>query len=283
MTQRPIADIGKAASLLAPAHEAFPESVAITMALAMARNSLSEYEPALALYDSVLAGAPTHRDALLGRTMSLSYLLRHPDAIASASQMIALGTWHVGDAYYWRAWNRYQLTELEPAWSDIERATKLNINSAVYMLAGIIAYARKDLDTAIARLQRSYELDRENCEAVWTEGLVHVETQAWPLAAPRFALGVTCFTQAAAQARRDIEIAEKAAVSEALKQQRIAATQKRVDTAEHRAAQSAFNAASSYLRLGEKTVALGHVDVAAGHPLLKEKAAALKATIEKMP
>jgi tetratricopeptide (TPR) repeat protein len=283
ITRRPIADVAAAAGLLAQAHETFPTSVAITLGLAVARNALSEYEPALTLYDSVLADAPTHRDALLGRTMSLSYLMRHPEAIAAASHMIDLGTWHIGDAYYWRAWNRYQLSELEPAWSDIERATKLNVNSGVYMLAGVIAYARKDLDIAIARLQRSYELDNENCEAVWTESLVHVEQQAWPLAAPRFALAVTCFTRTAAQARREIENFEKAAVAEALKKQRIAATQKRVETAEHRLAQSAFNAASSYLRLGEKYVALGHVDTAAGHPLLKEKAAALRATIDKLP
>ena len=205
MTRQPIADMGLAAGLLAQAHQAFPTSVAMTMGLAAARNSLSEYDVALALYDSVLANAPTHRDALLGRIMSLSYLTRHLDAIASATQMIELGTWHIGDAHYWRAWNRYQLSELDPAWSDIERATQLNINSAVFMLAGVIVYARKDLDTAISRLQRSHDLDKENCEAVWTESLVHVDKQAWALAAPRFALGVTCFALAAAQARREIE------------------------------------------------------------------------------
>jgi len=283
MTRQPIPDLGLAAGLFAQAHEAFPSSVAVTMGFATARNALSEYDAALALFDSVLADAPTHRDALLGRIMSLSYLARHPEAIASASHMIELGTWHIGDAYYWRAWNRYQLTELDPAWSDIERARQLNITSAVYMLAGVIAYARKELDTAVERLQRAYELDKENCEAVWTESLVYVEKQVWTLAAPRFALGVSCFTAAAAQARREIARMEQATVAEALKQQRIAATQKRVDTAEHRMAQSAFNAASSYLRLGEKAVALSHVDLAAEHPLLKEKAAALKATIEKLP
>jgi tetratricopeptide (TPR) repeat protein len=283
MTQRPVPDIGAAAALYMQAHQAFPTSAAVTMGLAAAKNALNEYDAALALYDGVLAESPTHRDALLGRVMSLSYLARHPDAIAAASQMIDLGTWHIGEAYYWRAWNRYQSGELELAWTDVEHATKLYVNSSVYMLAGVIAYARKALDTAVSRLQRSYELDNENCEAVWTESLVHVDMQAWTLAAPRFATGVTCFTLAAATARRDIENLEQAKISAALKSQRIALTQKRVETSEHRAAQSAFNAASSFLRLGQKSAALDHVDVAAAHPLLREKASALKAAVEKLP
>jgi tetratricopeptide (TPR) repeat protein len=283
LTQRPIADVVKAVASFDAARRAFPESRAITLSLAGAQNALSNYEVALGLYDEVLAGEPTHRDALLGRVMSLSYLNRYVDAIASATAMIELGTWHMGDAYYWRAWNRYQLHQLPVAWDDIERATTLQVNTGVYTLAGFIAYARTELDTAIDRFDRAYAMDNTNCEAVWFAGLVHVDQQAWPTAAPKFSRAMTCFASAAAEARAEMARLEAATVDETFKARQIATAQKRVDTAEHRGAQAAFNAANAYVRIGEKTLALTHIDAALTHALLKEKAVSLKAAIEKMP
>ncbi|MGH9176399.1 MAG: hypothetical protein ACRD1H_18665, partial [Vicinamibacterales bacterium] len=276
MAAQPVADVAKAADLFGSARAAFPESSAITLALASAQNALSEYEPALANYDAVLASEHTHRDALLGRVMSLSYLNRHTEAVASATRMIEWGTWHIGDAYYWRAWNRYHIYALETAWADVEEATKLLVNSSVYTLAGFIAYARKELDTAIDRFDRAFAMDNTNCGAVWTASLVHVEQEAWTPAAPKFSRAMSCFTAAAAQARTDIEAAASAAYAETVKTRRIAAAHKRAETADHRRAQAAFNAAQSFLRLGQKASALTHLDVAAEHTLLKGKAAALR-------
>jgi tetratricopeptide (TPR) repeat protein len=283
MATRPVADVAKAAELFALARSEFPESDAITLALATARNALSEYEPALKLYELVLRDQPTHRDALLGKVLSLSYLNRYTEAIATATRMIDLGTWHVGDAYYWRAWNRYHIYALESGWADIERATSLLVNTNVYTLAGFIAYARKELDTAIDRFDRAFAMDASNCEAVWTVGLVHVEQETWTPAAAKFSGAMNCFASAAAQARTEIENTQRATYSETVKARRIGAAQKRVETSEHRKAQAAFNAAQSFLRLGLRAEALAHIDVAAEHPLLKEKAAALKPSIEKMP
>jgi tetratricopeptide (TPR) repeat protein len=196
--------------------------------------------------------------------------------------MIDLGTWHLGDAYYWRAWNRYSLKELDPAWDDVERAISLQRNTSVYTLAGFIAWARQELDTAVDRFDLAFKMDRTNCEAIWSESLVHIDRQAWPSAAPKFSAAMSCFIASAAQARADSAAIEKATYAEALKLKRLAAAEKRVETAEHRKAQSAYNAANIYLRLGEKNPALNHADVAAEHPLLKEKALTLKATIEKI-
>ena len=281
--QRPVADVAKAVALFDEGHRAFPESHALTLALAGGHNALSNYEDALKLYDSVLVDVPTHRDALLGRVMSLSYLNRYVDAVASATYMIELGTWHQGDAYYWRAWNRYQLHQLPVAWDDIEHATKLRVDTAVYTLAGFIAYARVELDTALDRFDRAFALDNTNCEAVWFAGLVHVDQQAWPGAAPKFSRAMTCFGSAAADARAEIARLEEASYDATVKARQIGAAQKRIETSEHRGAQAAFNAANAYVRIGEKLLALTHIDAAATHPLLREKAQSLKATIEKMP
>jgi tetratricopeptide (TPR) repeat protein len=283
MAMRPIADVARAVELFAAAQQAFPASHAVTLALAAAQHALSEFTLSLGNYDAVLTTVPTHRDALLGRVTSLSYLTRYVDAVAAATRLIELGTWHLGDAYYWRAWNRYQLHQLPVAWEDVERATALLVNTAVYTLAGYIAYARTELDTAIDRFDRAYAMDKTNCEAVWFAGLVHVDQQGWSRAAPKFSTALTCFTAAAAEARSEIEGIPAATYAEALKTRRRAAAQKRLDTADHRAAQSAFNAAQCFLRLGQKGEAASHLDRAAAHPLLREKAATLKMAIDKLP
>jgi hypothetical protein len=53
--------------------------------------------------------------------------------------------------------------------------------------------------------------------------------------------------------------------------------------AEEKSAQSAYNGAQCYARTGNKGLALNLIDVAIDHPLMKEKAVAMKAAIEKLP
>ena len=283
-------DLYKAAELIGEAHARFPESSWITMTWARINQSIAEFELALNGFDSVLESSATHRDALLGRMTSLSYLLRHQEAIVTATRMIELGTWNIGDAYYWRAWNHYNLKAYEPAWTDVETAIKMLSNSNVYMLAGLIAYSRTDSPTAILRFDRSFDLDGSNCDAVWMAGLGHVDQQAWPLASPKFSRGMSCFTSAAARARADL-VNLDAEVKRAggtfnppgrETRQRTKLNRDR-EVAEERAAQSAFNAAQGYARLGQKAPALTHVEFAIAHPRMKEKGEVLKAAIEKMP
>ena len=123
------------------------------MAWANANLTAEEFESALSGFDDVLKAYPTHRDAMNGKMQAQSYLMRHPDAIATATRLLELGTWHIADANYWRAWNRYHLKEYDAAWDDVENAIKGLSNSRVYMLAGLIAYARKDLPIAVAALR----------------------------------------------------------------------------------------------------------------------------------
>ena len=132
-----------------------------------------------------------------------SYLMRHPDAIATATRLLDLGTWHIADANYWRAWNRYHLKEYDAAWEDVENATRGLSNSRVYMLAGLIAYARKDLPIAVQRFDRAYEIDPSACDATWMSGLVSIDQNELAIAAPKFTRGMSCFVSAAAALRQD--------------------------------------------------------------------------------
>jgi tetratricopeptide (TPR) repeat protein len=275
-------DAVKAAALLAAAREAFPTSHAVILALARAQQALGEYEASLASVDSVIADVPTHRDALLKRLENLSYLSRHDDAVATASRMIELGTWHVGDAYYWRAWNEHHLRQLDAAWADVEQALTLQSNTSVYTLAGFIAHSRKDLPTAVDRFDRAFTLDSTNCIAAFSCGMVHVERQAWLQASTTFSRSMSCYAADAARARAELVRIQTSTQAPDRKARLAAAEEKRIASSEQLGAQSAFNAAQCYLRLGQKQPALSHVDAAAAHPAMRDKAVSLKSIIEKM-
>lgn len=281
-------DFPRALGFFALGREAFPASLMLTMAWANANLASEEFEAALSGFDDVLKVFPTHRDALNGRMQALSYLLRHEDGVAAATRLLDLGTWHISDANYWRAWNRYQLKQFEPAWIDVENATKGLSNGRVYMLAGLIAYARKDLPVAVDRFDRAYQIDSSACDATWMSGLVSIDQNELAIAAPKFTRGMTCFVSMAAALRRDaaeIEaVVEKRGTPVTAREQRLIDRAKRdADNAEEKSAQSAFNGAQCYARTGNKTMALAHVEVAMAHPGMREKAIALKAAIEKLP
>jgi tetratricopeptide (TPR) repeat protein len=243
------ADPERAAALLTHAIAAFPDSIAIRLMLANAHDLSGNAQAALDAFDRVLAVKPTHVDARLGRLQSLSYLSRTDDAIAAATVIIDAGAWNVGDAYYWRAWNRYQARQLDEAWSDVRQAMSLLSNTAVYALAGSIAYGRKDLETAVAHFNRAFEIDPSNCLAVWSAGLVHNDRSAWPAAAGSFAKAAACFATAAATARKELANIEKGTLAPATKARRLASTRKRLESAEDLRAQATLNVARSFMRV----------------------------------
>jgi tetratricopeptide (TPR) repeat protein len=275
-------DPERGVALLTRAREAFPASHATSLALARGQRAIGDYAAALASVEVVLADLPTHRDALLARVENLSALQRHDEAVTVASRMIELGTWHVGDAYYWRAWNTFYLRDLDGAWADVERASTLQSNASVLTLAGFIAHARKDLETAIDRFDRAFVMDQKNCIAAFSGAMVEVERQRWADGSTSFSRSMGCYTSEAAAARAELVRLEASAHSPERKARLAAVELKRAEAAEHLAAQSAFNAAQGYVRLGQRERALNYVDVAAAHAQLRDKAASLRALIEKM-
>jgi tetratricopeptide (TPR) repeat protein len=269
----------RAAALLTSASEAFPESVAIHMMLANAQEMNGDFAASLASFDRVLTWKPAHVDARLGRVRTLTYLARADEAIAAATALVELGTWHVGDAYYWRAWNTYQTQRLEPAWADIQHAMRLRANTAVYALAGSIAYARKDLDAAVGHFNRALEMDSTNCPAASSAGLVHMDQAAWQLAAESFSKATSCYALAAGTARKELETLEQSTLEPGVKGRRISTARKRVESGEAMAGQSAFNAAQSFMQSSQTRRALDYIELAERHPATREQALALKARI----
>jgi tetratricopeptide (TPR) repeat protein len=73
-------------------------------------------------FERTLAIVPGNPDAQLGRLRALSYAGQNEAALAAASQLLASGRWHTGEAFYWKAWNETQLARNDAAWSDVHEA-----------------------------------------------------------------------------------------------------------------------------------------------------------------
>jgi tetratricopeptide (TPR) repeat protein len=281
-------DLAKVIALYGQGRDAFPTSLMLTMAWSNANLAGEEYASALSGFEDVLKVHPTHRDAMNGKMQALSYLSRHDQAIATATRLLELGTWHIPDANYWRAWNRYQIKEYDSAWVDVENAVKGLSNARVYMLAGMIAYARRELPTAVDRLDTAFKIDARQCDAVWMSGLVSIDMNELGIAGPKFTRSMTCFVSAASglrqeRAQLDMAIQKRGTPATPRDQRNLDRLQRDADTADLKSAQSAFNGAQCYARIGGKGLALNLIDVAIAHPQMNEKAVALKAAIEKLP
>jgi tetratricopeptide (TPR) repeat protein len=268
----------RALPLLRTAYEGVPESPIVAVALAGVHRGRRELERALEMYDRALALRPAQREALLGRTITLTYLSRHADAVATATRMLELATWYMGDAHYWRAWNEYHLRDLDAAARDVADAKKFQVNSDVLTLSGIVAFDQRRLDDARSELESARQMNDANCTAGWYLGLVHVEQKAWPQAADVFTAATVCYRAEAEAARTEIDQLP-ADVGEDVRAREVADRDRRITESLRQEARSAFNAAQCWLKLGNRERAVEHAQVAVGHADMRDKAEALLKTI----
>jgi tetratricopeptide (TPR) repeat protein len=272
-------DVRRAADLFARAASGLPDTPTVLLSLAGAQQALRQLDAALATYDRLLAIAPAARPALLGRVICLTYLGRHTEAVGTATRMIDLGTFLLGDARYWRAWNYYQLADLAAAEADAEQALLLMSNTNAYTLAGVVKFDLKRLDDAESRLRRAWEMDSANCQAIWYLGLVHTSRADWEAGATDFATAVSCFTQAAATARAELAALDRSTDPPETRAAAAAEHQVTIKSSELRAAQSAYNAGQCLARTGNRAGALNYLAIAAEHPEMKEQAERLRASL----
>jgi len=226
------------------ARAAFPESPAIVASLADLRRDREEWTDALEAYDATLALVPTHRDALLGRAVTLSHLARHEEAVAAATRILELGSWFTGEAYYWRAWNEYHLARIEDARLDTDRAKGLMHNASVLVLSGMIEWHERRFDESEAELQDALTLDAGQCEAAFLLGAVRAERRQWASGAAAFELAQRCYDLSVTLRRETIARITAGPGTEEGKARQIARQQRAMtEEAQHRdeAAQNAAN------------------------------------------
>jgi tetratricopeptide (TPR) repeat protein len=221
-SQGRVPDYDESLRHLQAAHEAFPESIAIVTALGNLRVQREEWTDALATFDDVIARAPLHRDALLGRVVSLSRLARHDEAIAAATGMIDLGEWLLGPAYYWRAFNELQLRRLDDAAMDRDRAKTLMSNAAVFLLSGLIEWGQKRLPPSEAEFQHALTLDFGQCDAALYMGAVRHDLRKEPEAVAAFKQAIQCYGLAITVRQKAIDEIRAGAGTEAAKARLIA-------------------------------------------------------------
>jgi tetratricopeptide (TPR) repeat protein len=184
------------------ARAAFPASPLIVTLIGDLHREREEWTEALEAYDAALALVATHRDALLGRTVALSNLDRHDEAIGTASRIIELGNWLVGGAYFWRAWNQYNLGNIEAARADVEEARSRAASAPTYVLSGMVAWRQQRVEFAEKEFSEAITIDAGQCEASALLGAVRVTRQLLAEALAAFEHAQQCFDLSIALRRR---------------------------------------------------------------------------------
>ena len=178
---------------LRSAAEAFPDSPAIAATIGDVYRSWEEWGSALEAYDRALAIAPDHPEALIGRTISLSRMDRPGEAIETATRVIDGGRWRLGEAYYWRGWNRLVRAEYPLARDDADRAKKLMANAPVFVLSGVIDRRLGRLESAERDFEQALLMDLGECEAAANLGMVRGERGKVAEASAAFAQARQCY------------------------------------------------------------------------------------------
>jgi tetratricopeptide (TPR) repeat protein len=264
---------------LAAAHEGLPDAPIVATVFAGLMRSRTDLTRALALYDTALAARPSQRDALLGRAITLTFLARRDEAIDTATRMIDLGTWYVGAAYYWRALNRYRLSDLELAAVDVGRAKQLQLSDEVLTLSGMIAYEQKRQKDARADFNAAVTLNQANCAAQWYLGLLDLEDETWPPAVTRFSTAAVCYQNAVEALRAEAAQLPPDLPDEARERQ-MAGFEESIDSSQRQAGRSFLNASLASLRAGDRAAAAGYARSAAAYPEVKDRADSLVRSLE---
>jgi tetratricopeptide (TPR) repeat protein len=180
---------------LTAAYETLPDSLAVVVAFGRLELAFGRYAQALQLFDRVLVRGPDE-PAALGRAVALSYLKRHREALAVLDDLLKDVSSNPGDKYYWRAWNRLQLAESQPAYDDAKAAMNSMANSDVFKMAGIASYNLAKIAEARSDFESSLKMNSAECDASRYLGLIDSAERSWQPAAARFTAAAACYRQA---------------------------------------------------------------------------------------
>jgi tetratricopeptide (TPR) repeat protein len=219
-------DQDEALRRLRSAYAAFPRSPAIGVTLGNVYRRWEEWSDALTAYDAVLTRSPKHPEALIGRVIALSHLMRAEEAIDTATALIDEGQWHLGEAYYWRGWNHLGLGQHDRARSDADRAKTLMSNAAVFVLSGVIEWRLRRQPTAEKEFESAIAIDFGECEAALDLAIVRDEQRKRIESLAAFRQARQCYDLSIALRREAIAKIEAGTGSETTKAREIARHQR---------------------------------------------------------
>jgi tetratricopeptide (TPR) repeat protein len=247
------------------------EFPSLVPALAMrgdVRQRMEDFPLATTLYDTLLARVPDHREARLGRLKSLGFMGRHEDAIADADHMLLLGTWYIGEAHYWKAWNLFNLRRLDEARAEVDLARRLMVNADVDYLGGVIAFRQSRLDDAQRDFDSAVTLESRHCEAHFDRAALQLVQRAWDRASDGFDEAYTCHEARTPTFEQRIVDAREARMPDEAKAALVARREKALRDHRHQLGWARYNAAVAYANIGKPDVTRARVDeaIALGGP-----------------
>ena len=269
----------------ARAHEEWPAWPAPALALGEVARTVEDYEASLPFYDAALALVPDQRDALLGRAQSLSYLDRNAEAVPPLDRLIEMGRWYLAEAHFWRAYNRFNLGDVEGARDDA--ATSINHrpdDAPTYALSGQIALVQRRLDDARTDLETALDINPQYCYAAFHLGRVHIEEARWIETASAFSRAALCFRESARRLAADLsEIERNPDLAEDRRARLVARRTDEIAVFRQQAASSFYNAALGYYNDGVMPIARRYAEFAGEHELFAERATRLLGLIDARP
>jgi tetratricopeptide (TPR) repeat protein len=273
---------GQVRPLLTEAYARFSASPAVTYISGSFYQLVGDCTSALRYYDETLAVKNAHEQAMLGRTICLTYLKRHDEAIAAATQMID-SSMNLIEAYYWRAMNRHTLQQLDLARSDSDQAKSLLRSGAILQLAGLIELDQNDLDPAEADFKSARALRGGNrdCVSIFSLGLVYIKRERWSPSGDQFAEAMACYEKNVADDETQIiGIRGRTDLDPEYQTSQIAGSEASLKKDRSQQYASALNAAANYTRAGNYAKAKVLVEVAATDPELADKVKLLRAILK---
>ena len=186
-----------------------------------------------------------------------------------------MGTWLVGDAYYWRAWNRFQLKEPDAANGDIEAALRLMSSARVHFLAGSIAGGRNEWRRAQAEFETALRLDETDCDIPLALAGALARLESWPASAQRFGSSAECLVQTQARYQTRLDEIRRAPMDDVRRARFVGRTESAQHTAHTQEGFARFNAAVTSARAGHGATARDWAQQARAWPEWRERADAL--------
>ena len=223
------------------------------------RQRMEDYETALTSYDALLQRLPEHREALLGRVKSLGFAGRHEEAVAAADRMIALGTWYIGEAQYWKAWNLFNLRVLGEARVTVDAARSLMVNADLNYLGAVIAFRQYRLDDALKDFDAAIELEVRHCESHFDRAALHLVRQEWARATTGFDEAYECHQARTPTLEQRIVDAREARLPETVRAALVQRRERALRDHLHQLAWARYNAAVAYANIGSPDVVRARV------------------------
>jgi hypothetical protein len=195
--------------------------------LAAAQSALvnDEFELCLNAANDVLRIVPSHAGAKILVLEALSRLGRPVEAVALA-KTLTTGTWYLGDAQYWLAWNELSLGQLNAARAAAIAAQAYGATERLWVLTGRVRAAQHDFSGARDAFDEALTLDRGDCDARYYRADALGSIGAPSEAQPAFLSAAECYAARSAQYMQDIDVAS-AVVTDPAAQRRLGLLLKR--------------------------------------------------------